>query len=625
MKPIILKSYQEPHLYRMIEILRKCPVMLDISTTGSGKTYTAAAFAALFKLGMLVITAPTCFKVWKEFRNEYQVQIIDMISYDSLRGQTGKDCNHPYLIRTKNDQFIPTEHLKQILRSGILVVFDEISKLKNQEAGVKAASHAIVKALLDVKSGSRIILLSALPCGKTVHILSLMQMLGIIYNDQIYKYNVASKKYDLKGLQEAIDWCSLREPKITSDILAQYAEINKKCIPHLAKNLYRNIIRSRLSSCAKGNIDTDRQMSVKNGYYKITGGDMELLKLGQMTLRNAVRYYGDQAINRKLTNWGEVTKALQILGIAKLHTLVSLSYRDLISNPQRKMVICVWYVDQLRWLNEVFEPFGAGLLYGPADIKERERIINLFQEPNQKCRVIILNPTVGGMAISLDDRDGNWPRTMLIVPDYRFIELVQCTGRVYRQSTKSKKETIIRFIYSEQFRGESKILNALLKKSEDARSVISDDSGLILPDNYQTEDDLGELELIDCPPLPIKEKLQLELLEFRKRQNSLDNLSYDFQRKLPDNLEPTRPNFVELQLPPPFGGVLHESKEFIVLPSGSDGVLHESKEFIVLPSPPQKLKSVQTGKVMYPISWEMSLSKCPLLSPKSSLSLLNVS
>nr|QBK90913.1 MAG: DEAD/SNF2-like helicase [Pithovirus LCPAC201] len=539
LKPLILKPYQETHLHRMIQILRNCPVVLDTSTTGSGKTYTTTALAALYKLPMIIITAPTCFKVWKDIQKDHRVQIIDMISYDILRGQTGKACNHRYLIRTEDDRFVPTEHLKNILRSGVLIVFDEMSKLKNQESGVKAASHAIVKALLDVKSGSRIVLLSALPCDKTIHILSLMQMLGVIYNDKIYKYNGTSRKYDLKGLQEAIDWCSLKDQATTDDILSQYVEINKKCIPHLAKNLYRNVIKSRLSSCMKAKIDPDRQMSVKNGYYQITGEDMELLKFGQRTLRNAVRYYGDQAVNRKLTNWGEVTKALQILGIAKLHTLVSLAYRDLTSNPQRKIVICAWYVDQLRWLTKVFEPFGSGLLYGPTDAKDREGIVNLFQEPNSKCRVIVLNPTVGGMAISLDDRDGKWPRTMLIVPDYRFIELVQCTGRVYRQSTKSKEDTIIRFIYAEQFRGESKILNALLQKSSDARSVISDDSGLILPDNYQTEDGLGELESIDCPPLPIKEKFRLELLQIRRRQNLSNDPSYQIVENIsPNSFEP---------------------------------------------------------------------------------------
>ncbi len=544
-KSISLKPYQKTHLLRMIQILEKSPVILDFSDTGLGKTYTAACLGAVYKLPLLVISYPTCLSVWRAIGNEYEVPIVDMISYDKLRGQTGKPCNNPYLIRTKDDKFIPTEHLKQLLRSGVLIVFDEICKLKNSDAGVSAASHAIVKALIDVKSGSRIVLLSALPCDKIEHILSLMQMLGIIYNDKIYKYDTTSRKYILKGFQEAINWCSNEDSETTINILGQCSDINKKSIPKLAKELYRRIVKSRLSSCMRDKENSGCQKIVKNGYYKITGQDMELLKLGQKTLRNAVRYYGDNFITRKSTNWGEVTKALQILGISKLHTLVSLAYRDLTSDPQRKIVICVWYVDQLLWLKKVFEPFGAGLLYGGIPKgKERDDVVSLFQEPNSKCRVIIINPTVGGMAISLDDRDGKWPRTLLGIPDFRFNELIQCTGRVYRPgSTKSKEDTTIIFIYAEQFKGESKILNSLLQKSNDARSVISDDSGLILPDNYQVDDNNEELESIECPPLPIKEKIQRELLQFRR----MENLS-DIQRL---NLEENQPsNLIELQARP---------------------------------------------------------------------------
>lgn len=526
-KSIILKPYQKQHLLRMIQILEKCPVGLDVSDTGLGKTYVTSCLGAVYKLPLLIISAPTCLAVWRAIEKEYEVPIVDMISYDKLRGIKGKPCNHPYLIRTKDNKLIPTEHLKQLLRSGVLIVFDEISKLKNQETGVRAASHAVVKALIDVKSGSRIVLLSALPCDKIVHISSLMQMLGIIYSDKIYKYDTTSRKYILKGFQEAINWCSNEDPKTTNNILRQYPDINKNSIPKLAQDLYRSIIRSRLSSYMRDRENSGCQKVVKNGYYKITGQDMELLRLGQKTLRNAVRYYGDSFTARKSTNWGEVTKALEILGISKLHTLVSLAYQDLTSDPQRKIVICVWYIDQLLWLKKVFEPFGAGLLYGGiTDAKDREDVVSLFQEPNSKCRVIIINPTVGGMAISLDDRDGKWPRTLLGIPDYRFGALVQCTGRVFRPgSTKSKENTTIIFIYAEKFKGESKILNSLIQKSSDARSVISDDSGLVLPDDYQVDDNNEELEHIECPPLPIKEKIRLALSQFRKMENISSNLT----------------------------------------------------------------------------------------------------
>ncbi len=474
-----------------------------------------------------------------------------------------------------------------LLRQGILVVFDEMSKVKNQSAGVRKAAHAIIKALIQIlqesppltkdispvngsisasdatsnsianktednnstvnkpngnevesapilaRTASRAIMVSAIPCDKPEHILSLMQMLGIVLNDKFYQYENGTQEYRLIGFQEAINWCLTRDESGTRGILGHHPAINKKTIPIIAMELYKDIIAARISSTMPPALD--QNIDIKNGYYKIGDEDLAMLRSGATALCKAVRYRGDGRGNihegiasHPGTNWGEVTKALRLLGTAKLRKIYTLVKLDLDSNPQRKVIIGGWYVLHLNWFLQALSDYGAVLLYGETKMMERERVINLFQQFDSACRVIIINPTVGGMSISLDDQNGNWPRSMFLVPDYRLIDLIQCTGRVNRESTRSNSETIIRFVYAKEFQGESKILTSLLRKSRAARSVISTQSGLILPDSYanEIEESSGP---VDFPIPPLPQNLDLNNADSEENGDSL-LMFYEMER-----------------------------------------------------------------------------------------------
>jgi superfamily II DNA or RNA helicase len=76
--------------------------------------------------------------------------------------------------------------------------------------------------------------------------------------------------------------------------------------------------------------------------------------------------------------------------------------------------------------------------------KVRQQNIDDFQ--NDKERVILVNIAAGGAGLSLHDVTGKYPRLSIISPSYSAVQMRQATGRVWRDSAKSKSIQKILFV-----------------------------------------------------------------------------------------------------------------------------------------------------------------------------------
>lgn len=77
-------------------------------------------------------------------------------------------------------------------------------------------------------------------------------------------------------------------------------------------------------------------------------------------------------------------------------------------------------------------PFIDGTVTG----EKRDEIISSFQANESRC--IVINSAAGGIAISLQDLDGEHPRFGLIFPGFSAAVLTQVLGRFRRDSGRSK-------------------------------------------------------------------------------------------------------------------------------------------------------------------------------------------
>jgi hypothetical protein len=511
-RSIQLREHQIAHFKRMVQILTNHPVAFDYSKPGRGKTIISSSISAYYKLPMLIICpAIARSKVWTVEALKYGLNVVDIISFDKLRGQHGKDCSHVYFNRDKDGKFTATDTLRKLLDSGILIVIDEISKLKNQSTGVKYAVHLLIKELIlsfpRTTTGSRALLLSAMPCDKPYHFTSLCQLLGLTTHERMYDHNNDSKVYTLLGYKDVVGWCHHINPAKTDQVLSLHNTVNRKSIPIIIMELYDKIIRDTVSSCMPS--DFIPPSCIKNGFYALSPEDVKILqnckyKLIAQTSRISNSDDETSGVNDELdlmtgvvsilqnkgSNWSQVTQTLKLLGKAKLRRTYMLAKDDLDMDPHRKVIIGVWYVDHIMWLAEAFKAYGVQVIYGDVHERDRDTIIEVFQQPNDFCRVLIINPTVVGMCVPLDDQYGNFPRTEIIFPDYRISEIVQTTGRVLRETTKSAERTKIIMMYAHQFEEELRIITTSVNKSVHAKRAIAGKSGLILPHDYEVEHEL---------------------------------------------------------------------------------------------------------------------------------------
>ena len=76
--------------------------------------------------------------------------------------------------------------------------------------------------------------------------------------------------------------------------------------------------------------------------------------------------------------------------------------------------------------------------------KSRQQSIDDFQA--DKERVILVNIQAGGAGLSLHDLNGKYPRLALICPSYSAVLMRQSTGRIWRDSAKTKSIQKIVFV-----------------------------------------------------------------------------------------------------------------------------------------------------------------------------------
>ena len=515
-QPIKLFPYQEPHVRRIIQdILPYRAAYLDTSDMGDGKTLTTLAVAALCKLPVFLVCMSSFMDNWRNKIALHGIQLVGMISYDTLRGKVNSGCNHNYLRRTQNDDFVATSQWQQIVRNGVLLIFDEIQYVKNQKAARVAAARALVREVVTINCNSRIALLSASPCSDSNNVPSVLQMLGIITRPDLYEHNPTVRGIHLTGLQQAINLAYSLNSQVTSTIMNTYPIIRKQDIGAIAAFLYKSVFNGFYGSSMirEGpRIGKD----ICNSCYHI---NCQLLDEGYAALVTASAYNvkTGQIIQRN-RNMSGINMALRIMGKAKLPKMVQLAINILNNNPQAKVILAAWYVHHIKALATILQNYNPLLIYGKIPVDQRIINKNIFQEPNNNCRLLIVNPTVAGASINLDDAhptvagvsinlddayptvggvsinlddaspdpDDLWPRHMFVMPDHRFIDILQLTGRVERVTTRSKP--VIRFIYALNYEMEVKILDSLARKSKVAKEMLyTQRSQMLYPDEYPTQ------------------------------------------------------------------------------------------------------------------------------------------
>lgn len=483
---IELYEYQKPHCEKIIRSLKTRKSYIDCSTMGTGKTVMALYIAKKLKLDIYVICPVSMKEVWKETAERYKIKIIDIISYQTLRGVKNKKISHNYLTRrdykdikngrdTDITKYEITEKMKKIINDGIFCIFDEIQNVKNKTAQAKACTTITT----NIKGRSRIALLSATPIDKMEQIGNIYKMMGIIKTDEELTTSESfGREFEYSGLQKIINIAKQINIKETIKIINENG-INTKTANKIAYEILTKIMKNEYINIAiKPKTETIKN-DIKDGEYNLSEKYMKKIKEGIDLIHLSVVMKNNKI--EKIDDISGVMKGMHKIEEAKIKIITRL-VREKMNERRRKVIIYVNYKDSIETLKEKLSEYKILIMDGSTKQKDRMKITNQFNYPNSKYRILIANMRVGGTGISLHDTDGRYPRTMYIVPTYSIMDLHQATGRVNRAGTKSQPE--IRFIYSKM--KESSLINALARKKEILKeSSTKEGQDIIFPGEYE--------------------------------------------------------------------------------------------------------------------------------------------
>lgn len=450
---------------------------------GTGKTEVTLAIAAKLKWKIFVVALKSGLKIWSDHAEQYGIEILDLTTYEGLNLVKGRRCQHGYLVKN-GDKIETTEKFDNLVKGGLLLIFDEVQKVKNNTSTLYSC-HALVKSVVkhsNEGARSRVALLSATPIDNNIQIVSILKMLGIVTADDMYTYNRKKKQYLSVGFEQVQQYCERFDLYKTQHICSQ--NLDRKSIYAMCWDLYLQILKDQISSEMP---PIKWLTNIKNGYYDFEPDDLKLMQEGMELLKTGVEYDAATGNIKYHQGWEKIPIVLRKIENAKVRPAVRLAIEVLERNSTNKVILFFRHRENIQRATELLKAYGALCIYGPNNVHERTDAQNKFQQPNAKYRAIVANTQVAGISIQLDDQVGGFTRHTFIVPNHRVNEQFQA---IYRGGGRAKSESdnIVRFVYSKLYPEETSIINAMTTKGKIFRQMSNDlDRKVKYPNEYEVE------------------------------------------------------------------------------------------------------------------------------------------
>lgn len=470
-----LDNDQQVIVDQLINNYKKNYGQLLPAMTGFGKGRIAVSVALhmyhTYNLQPFIVAPKTLLPMWEELFKQINITPLYICSYSKLA-----NCNHPY-ITYKNNKFVVT---KEWTSKKIFLICDESQSVKNS----KTKKHWALFSLIQSKNDNKVLNLTASPIDKDTHWVCLYRNLGLITKKYFMIANGGNVKYENYGLGELLTMIKNNDKPLYRKIKDKF-EYRPKYLKYILAYMWKYYFKHTSSIKV---IDPIYKHPITNKPFTKTLTNLfatldkegreefdlaiECLKEGKVIVDGKVVA---ENIGRKI---GLVQKTLVKICASKINTIVRLVIDKLTSSSNKVIVVCP-FLESQQLLYDKLTKYKPLILNGKT--KNRTEIVEKFNQPNNKYRVIIITNTVGSEGISLHDTDGRFPRTMYIIPTHHFINVFQASGRTYRRGLMSNTEVYI--VYSNHGVIESIIVHALAK-TQIANLVLDDSIQRLYPGLY---------------------------------------------------------------------------------------------------------------------------------------------
>jgi len=472
-----------PHYNRLRKTWNSHSLAIDTSPMGAGKTPVATSLRRDSGFAHCIIVGPvSSLGKWEQFFKIFGVPCDTLFSYTTMRNC--KPC-HGYITKPEGataNTFEVTAKFRTMAEAGLLLIGDESQELKNAKSQQHNAFRAMARYITINGGRSRTLLISGTPYDKEEHVISMLQMVGIIRQHQLYVYHQAQGRLELRGARDLVNYCMSADTKATSAFL-EANPFTHRNVSHNCYLLYLAVLADHLTS-AMPKPPVSTSLTCRNGYYCMSPSGSKALKQGIKALHGAVRYNGNGEVDRKETNWGAITSATRAIELAKVEIFLRIGKAWLNANPNNHLIIAMFFNGPIDLIAKGLEEHKPLIVTGKSRGKKRDDLIDLFQQPNATYRVIVGNISVLQVNIDLDDKIGTFPRLSLAPPTYHIIKMQQFSHRIQRADTKSAAEVV--FVNGTCGAEETSIYQSLLRKSTVLKATLKSQvsEGMIFPADY---------------------------------------------------------------------------------------------------------------------------------------------
>lgn len=420
---------QSAHAYRLFESLNKNGFALDLSETGCGKSYTAAAVARADHRPLVLIAPKTVLRTWTKIFAMFGVKPKLVINYELLaRGRTKwmkftkqMDPSRPHVPGA-------TEKLPNFrLPVDSLVILDEGHRCK----GLDTTNSQMLISL--VVQQYRVLV-----CSATAAV-SPLDMKALGYLLQLHSLHDFPDFCRLHGAQWVGKWgamtFSMDDPaaKKGMESLNHYLFNVRKCASRMTREEFGSLFP---------------ESHVVADVFDLGSNEPKIQKVYE-DMEREIALLEERCANYREHIFAMLMASRRKAEILKVPLFVEM-VEDLFDEGKSVVLFCNFddTIEAVAQRLARLKKFKDQIVFirGGQREQEREDAISDFQSDIK--RIAIVNTAAGGVAISLHDLNGKFPRASVISPNWSAIQMCQCLGRVWRQGGKSKSYQ--RIVYAAQ-------------------------------------------------------------------------------------------------------------------------------------------------------------------------------
>ncbi len=410
---------QFKHVKRLIDSLYLNGYAVDMSETGTGKTYAAAAVIREMNRPFAVICPKSVIHQWEKILASFKIKAITIIGYEKIaRGNTKwlswENLPDPM---NPNSETLTRELPNFKFKPNTLVVLDEAHKCKGNNTN---NSWMLVALKLQ---GYRVLMSSATVATSPLE----MRAFGFMT--------------DLHALYNFRDFCRIHG----AEVMPQYGAMtfnasngtNRESMLAINEYLFET---TRCASRMKV-VDFDKQFPESHIV-------AEAYDLGSNTTDIQAVYDDMEAelarLEEKAENYSEHIFAVMMEARRKAELCKVPLFVEMVEDlydEGKSVVLFLNFTDSvdavvLRLNKSDKFKNNVGFIVGGQTDKSRQEDIDAFQ--SDKKRVLVVNIAAGGTGVSLHDLHGNYPRASIISPNWSAYNMRQALGRVWRLEGKTK-------------------------------------------------------------------------------------------------------------------------------------------------------------------------------------------